>query len=68
MVPVRPCQLSQSCLHSTMDTSRIKDGPFYFWGRVENICLSCTIVCAIVCAHDHQGAAECENKSHFHLI
>ena len=30
------------CLHSTMDASQIRDGPFNFWGRVDflNICFT----------------------------
>ena len=34
-MPGRPYQLSDSCLHSTMDASQIRDGPFNFWGGVE---------------------------------
>ena len=32
--PGRPYLLPDSCLHSTMDASQIRDGPFNFWGRV----------------------------------
>ena len=33
-LPGRPNQLSDSCLHSTMDASQIKDGLFNFRGEL----------------------------------
>ena len=34
MAPGRPYQLSDSCLHSMMDASPFRDGPFNFWQLV----------------------------------
>ena len=39
MAPGRPYQLSDSCLHSTMDPNQIRGDPFNFWGLVG--CLNC---------------------------